>query len=77
MECFQPEGMKFESDVRRKGQGSQRTKNKFSLFSRTNFSWRNSEILVCFLLNKSIMCFPMCLCDVLPYMEKSRLKGAL
>lgn len=52
MGCFQPEGMKFESDVRRKGQGSHRTKNKFFLCSRTSFAWRKSEILVCFLLNK-------------------------
>lgn len=51
MECFQPEGMKFESDARKKGQGFHRTKNKFSFGCRTSFAWRNSEILVYFLLN--------------------------
>ena len=52
MECFEPEGMKFESDARKKGQGFHGTKNKFSFCSRTSFAWRNSEILVYFLLNK-------------------------
>lgn len=44
MECFQPEGMKFESDARKKGQGFHRTKNKFAFCSRKSFSWRNSGI---------------------------------
>jgi len=52
MECFQPGGMKFESDDRKKGQGFHKTKNKFSFCSRTSFAWRNSEILACFLLSK-------------------------
>lgn len=52
MECFQPEGMKFDSGDRKKGQGFHETNNKFSFCSRTSFAWRNSEILVYFILNK-------------------------
>lgn len=69
--------MKFESEVRRKGQGSHRTKNKFSLPSRTSKAWRNTEILVCFLLNKYHVLSNVFVWDITLYEEIQAENGSL
>lgn len=67
--------MKFESGARRKGQGFQWTKNKFSFYSRTSFAWRYSEIIAYFLLSKYHVLSNVFVWGLL-YMERDRLKVA-